>query len=182
MIYQAIIVLHLIFYFTDALPLLQTMFSITCHVVYLQNFSYTWPLISLSSPTFLGSCALVIADHFIWFFYFSRITHEARYSRAYRGGGPIAPGFTEIASFFGICVWLAPLFLFLSLSANDNALPTGMQPLSPAATHLLKVSLSRTEFTLYVNDFHEHGPCPCIIIPFDIFLLVLLKSQTPSRR
>ncbi|KAF7352600.1 DUF396-domain-containing protein [Mycena venus] len=33
------------------------------------------------------------------------------------------PGFTEIATFFGICVWAAPLFLFLSLSANDNALP-----------------------------------------------------------
>lgn len=33
------------------------------------------------------------------------------------------PNFGEIATFFGICVWLAPLFLFLSLSANDNALP-----------------------------------------------------------
>lgn len=100
------------------------MFSIACHIVYLQNFSQTWPLISLTSPAFLSSCVLVIADHFIWFFYFSRVTHQARYSRSYRGGGPMAPGFTEIASFFGICVWLAPLFLFLSLSANDNALPT----------------------------------------------------------
>lgn len=31
--------------------------------------------------------------------------------------------FMDIATFFGVCVWLVPLFLFLSLSANDNALP-----------------------------------------------------------
>lgn len=33
-------------------------------------------------------------------------------------------GFMDVAAFFGICVWAAPLFLFLSLSANDNALPS----------------------------------------------------------
>jgi len=122
--FQVIMVLHVVFYFTDSLPLLQTVFSFCCHIVYLQNFSSTWPLISLTSPTFLASCALVIADHFIWFFYFARITGEARHLKAYRGINSHAPGFTEIASFFGVCVWFTPLFLFLSLSANDNALPT----------------------------------------------------------
>jgi len=34
------------------------------------------------------------------------------------------PSFTEIASFFGICVWLVPFALFVSLSASDNILPT----------------------------------------------------------
>lgn len=34
------------------------------------------------------------------------------------------PTFTEIASFFGICVWLVPFALFVSLSASDNILPT----------------------------------------------------------
>ena len=120
---QAIIVLHVIFYFTDSLPLVQTVFSIICHIVYLQNFSSSWPLISLTSLSFLASCVLVISDHFIWFFYFARITSEARHSRQYRVVQPEPPGFTEIASFFAICVWYAPLFLFLSLSANDNALP-----------------------------------------------------------
>ncbi|KAF9006530.1 transmembrane adaptor Erv26 [Cyathus striatus] len=118
-----IILLHVLFYFSDSLPLLQTAFSVTCHIVYLQNFSSSWPLISLSSLSFLASCALVIADHFIWFFYFARKTNEARHVRSYRASAAHIPGFTEIASFFGICVWLAPLFLFLSLSANENALP-----------------------------------------------------------
>lgn len=99
-----------------------------CHFVYLQNFTPTWPFISLSSLSFLGSCVLVVVDHFLWFFYFARITQEARHRahRSYRGP-PLphaVPNFGDIATFFGICVWLAPLFLFLSLSANDNALPT----------------------------------------------------------
>ncbi|EPQ59095.1 DUF396-domain-containing protein [Gloeophyllum trabeum ATCC 11539] len=126
-----VIALHVLLYFFDSLPLPQTLFSIFCHFVYLQNFSASWPFISLMSPSFLASCALVVIDHFLWFFYFSRITQEARQRshRAYRGypgsAPPVrVPGFADIATFFGICVWLAPLFLFLSLSANDNALPT----------------------------------------------------------
>jgi hypothetical protein len=110
-------------YFTDSLPFLQTGFSILCHLVYLQNFSSTWPLIELTSIPFVSSCLLVIADHFIWFYYFARLTNEARRLKSYRVLTDV-PGFTEIAAFFGLCVWLAPLFLFLSLSANDNALPT----------------------------------------------------------
>ncbi|TFK55544.1 DUF396-domain-containing protein [Heliocybe sulcata] len=125
-----IIALHVLLYFTDSLPLLQTLFSVACHIVYLQNFSATWPFISLVSPSFIASCVLVVVDHFLWFFYFARVTNEARQRahRSYRYPGsnpPLqAPGFADIATFFGICVWLAPLFLFLSLSANDNALPT----------------------------------------------------------
>lgn len=34
------------------------------------------------------------------------------------------PSFTEIASFFGLCVWLVPFALFVSLSAGENVLPT----------------------------------------------------------
>lgn len=34
-----------------------------------------------------------------------------------------------IASYFGICVWLVPFSLFVSLSAGDNVLPTmGSEP------------------------------------------------------
>lgn len=120
---KVVIVIHVVFYFTESLPLPQTVFSIICHMVYLQNFSSTWPTISLTSISFLASCVLVIADHFLWFFYFAKKSNDARHLRTYRGVSPEVLGVTEIASFFGICVWLAPLFLFLSLSANDNALP-----------------------------------------------------------
>ena len=98
-----------------------------CHIVYLSNFTSAWPLISLTSPSFIASCLLVLTDHFVWFFYFSKRTHAARgygytnWRSPYAREGTLT--FAEIATFFGICVWLVPLFLFLSLSANDNALP-----------------------------------------------------------
>lgn len=109
----------------DSLPGWQLLFSAFCHLVYLQNFAPQWPLISLTSWTFLASAALVITDHFLWFFYFARVTAAARHQRShYRYSPPLeVQGFGEIATFFGICVWLVPLFLFLSLSANDNAIP-----------------------------------------------------------
>ncbi|KAL1662342.1 DUF396-domain-containing protein [Schizophyllum commune] len=141
----AIILLHILLYLTDSLPFWRTIFSIVCHIVYLQNFSADWPLISLASPSFVLSCILVIADHFIWFFYFAQMSAAARHSR-YRKD-PRAPEFTEVATFFGLCVWLAPLFLFLSLSANDNALPTrsAVQPDAPPPA-VARTSLFRSMF------------------------------------
>ncbi|KAH9850743.1 DUF396-domain-containing protein [Lenzites betulinus] len=151
-----IILLHILLYFYDALPLKHILFSIFCHVIYLQNFTPSWPFISLSSPSFIASCLFVVADHFMWFFYFARITQEARHRahRSYRGPAmahPV-PNFGEIATFFGLCVWLSPLFLFLSLSANDNALPINAPghtevPTSPTSTS--RPGLARSKASLF---------------------------------
>lgn len=155
-----VILLHVLLYFFDSLPLAQTAFSTFCHIVYLQNFSVSWPVISLSSISFLASCVLVLVDHFTWFFYFARITQDSRHLRSYRGPTSEPPGFTEIASFFAICVWLVPLFLFLSLSANDNTLPMStVDPGTPAASGSgfpqaaqARVSLIRSIFSLFSFD------------------------------
>ena len=121
---QVIILFHFLLYFFDSLPLTHIAFGIICHVVYLRNIGPTWPLISLSSPTFIVSCLLVLADHFLWFFYFANKSKAARRTRGtYRSGDP-SPSFGDISTFFAICVWCVPLFLFLSLSANDNVLPS----------------------------------------------------------
>jgi hypothetical protein len=77
----------------------------------------------LSSVSFISSCVLAILDHFLWFSYFSHIIRESR-QYYHRHALPPVPSFLDITTFFGIFVWLAPLFLFLSLSANDHALPT----------------------------------------------------------
>lgn len=34
------------------------------------------------------------------------------------------PSFSEVASYFGLCVWLVPFALFVSLSAGENVLPS----------------------------------------------------------
>ena len=69
----------------------------------------------------LPSLVLVLFNHYVWFSHFSNaamISPQSIYDR------PQIPTFTEIASYFGLCVWLIPFSLFVSLSASDNVLPT----------------------------------------------------------
>lgn len=76
---------------------------------------------------------MVVADHFLWFFYFAEKAQEAKRwnasAKRFRqqagsgGAGKQGPSFMDVAAFFAVCVWFVPLFLFLSLSANDNVLP-----------------------------------------------------------
>ncbi|KAI0921605.1 hypothetical protein AcW1_004473 [Taiwanofungus camphoratus] len=147
-------IIHVLLYFSDSLPLPHILFSVFCHVVYLQNFTPRWPFISLTSLNFIASCILVISDHFVWFFHFAHVTQDARHRarHLYRGSTPRSvPGFADIATFFGICVWLAPLFLFLSLSANDNALPTsaGISSVSTTPTNSVMPSATRPRVSLF---------------------------------
>ncbi|KAI7907294.1 transmembrane adaptor Erv26-domain-containing protein [Cokeromyces recurvatus] len=122
-----IISLHVLFWIFDRLPFFHLAFSIFCHCVYSLNLK-TFPFISLTGLPFIGSCILVFADHFLWFKYFT--TH-------YRP-------FMDIAAFFGLCVWLVPFAYFISLSANDNALPTSDPAFVDAIPHQHKQGLMKT--------------------------------------
>lgn len=69
---------------------------------------------------------LVLANHYFWFRHFqnpdlTRYSHRNDYPY---GFNPDIPSFTEVASFFGICVWLVPFSLFVGLSAGENVLPS----------------------------------------------------------
>ena len=76
--------------------------------------------------------ALVLLNHFLWFRRFSQSPlsrSPPRYSSTqndYDASSPFGPlpTFTEVASFFGILVWLIPFAFFVSLSAGDNVLPS----------------------------------------------------------
>lgn len=71
---------------------------------------------------------LVLANHYVWFKHFSAAQSRA-YQRTSHYDKTDVPTFTQIASFFGLCVWLVPFALFVSLSAGDNVLPTmGTEP------------------------------------------------------
>ncbi|KAL1917238.1 uncharacterized protein VTP21DRAFT_4894 [Calcarisporiella thermophila] len=98
--------LHVILWISDRLPTFNVLFGLLSLGVYSLNLR-TFPFIKLSSPAFILSCVFTLADHFMWFKYFTSHYYS----------------FSEVASFFGLCVWLVPFAYFISLSANDNALP-----------------------------------------------------------
>ncbi|KAH7363886.1 transmembrane adaptor Erv26 [Rhexocercosporidium sp. MPI-PUGE-AT-0058] len=105
----------------DGFPFMLSLLSIFSHVVYLGNMR-RFPIVKLSDPLFLFSCVLVLLNHYVWFNHFSFSSLASKPATRYDPSN--LPTFTEIASYFGLCVWLVPFSLFVSLSASDNVLPT----------------------------------------------------------
>ncbi|CAK9436904.1 uncharacterized protein LODBEIA_P14260 [Lodderomyces beijingensis] len=107
----------------DKFPVKLSLFSIFSYYIYLQNL-VKFPHVELTSPVFLSSVVLVIANHFLWFNHFHNPeipSLDAWLRSDYVP--PRIPTFLEICSFFGLLVWFIPFALFVSLSAHDNLLP-----------------------------------------------------------
>ncbi|KAK4992645.1 erv26 superfamily protein [Elasticomyces elasticus] len=118
----AVIAVQLLLCAVDRFPLGLGALSVASHVVYLQNLR-RFPVVKLTDPVFLLSCVLVLLNHYLYFLHFSRAPPVPP-TRSYYQAAAASPTFTEIASFFGLCVWLVPFALFVSLSAGENVLPT----------------------------------------------------------
>lgn len=81
---------------------------------------------------------LVLLNHYVWFRHFQQppsypprdrqptwsTNRDGTRTNYPYGFDPDLPSFTEVASFFGICVWLVPFALFVGLSAGENVLPS----------------------------------------------------------
>ncbi|KFY63514.1 hypothetical protein V496_03910 [Pseudogymnoascus sp. VKM F-4515 (FW-2607)] len=119
MIY-AVIAIQTLLVLVDGFPKVLSLIGIVSHAVYLGNMR-RFPVVKLSDPLFLSSCVLVLINHYYCFAHFSSLPRTPTNSIY---DAPAGPTFTEIASYFGICVWLVPFALFVSLSASDNVLPT----------------------------------------------------------
>ena len=121
----AVVVVQLLLFAVDGFPFILTTLGIVSHIVYASNLRH-FPIVKLADPLFLLSCALVVLNHWVWFRHFSE-TPPYDSKQMYRNSYQTAaqqPSFTEIASYFGLCVWLVPFALFVSLSAGDNVLPS----------------------------------------------------------
>merc|ERR1719435_922123 len=68
----------------------------------------SFPFFSATSPSFIVAVLMVIVNHYLAFSYF---------------GSNYYP-FSEVMAYFTICQWLVPFAFFVSLSANENVLPT----------------------------------------------------------
>ncbi|KIV94486.1 hypothetical protein B0A52_07935 [Exophiala mesophila] len=124
----AVVTVQILLCLVDKFPWHLTLLGVASHAIYATNLRH-FPIVKLSDPFFLSSCGLVVFNHWMWFRHFSQPV-------TYRGAPPSSrrdwysapvydqPTFTEIASYFGICVWLVPFALFVSLSAGENVLPS----------------------------------------------------------
>ncbi|GAB0097171.1 Protein TEX261 [Sergentomyia squamirostris] len=74
------------------------------HALIMKHFPY----VHFLSFSFLGSVILLLINNYLAFTYFA--THYYMLS--------------EVIAYFTVCLWLVPFALFVSLSANDNVLPT----------------------------------------------------------
>lgn len=120
----SVVGLQLLLCVVDGFPFFLTLVGIVSHVVYLGNMR-RFPFVKLTDPLFIASCVLVLINHYVWFRHFSKAQQRAHMNMSsYYDTPSDVPSFTEIASYFGICVWLVPFALFVSLSASDNVLPT----------------------------------------------------------
>jgi hypothetical protein len=124
----AVVVAQILLSLVDGFPWYLTLLGVASHGVYATNLRH-FPIVKLSDPFFIASCGLVILNHWLWFRHFSQPAGGYRgipSSRRDWYSAPVydQPTFTEIASYFGLCVWLVPFALFVSLSAGENVLPS----------------------------------------------------------
>ncbi|KAF2433329.1 DUF396 doamin protein [Tothia fuscella] len=123
----AVIGLQTFLWLVDGFPAKLSILSIASHVVYMQNLR-RFPVVKLSDPLFLLSCALVFLNHYLWFTHFqspppSQLNSSYQYTQ-YDYDPSSYPTFIQISSYFGLCVWLVPFALFVGLSAGENVLPS----------------------------------------------------------
>lgn len=124
----AIITIQILLVIFDRFPLTLSILSILSHLVYASNLR-RFPIVKLTDPLFILSCILVLLNHWLWFRHFSKPPTPSRQSdsnwrQPYAYNYEDMPSFSEVASYFGLCVWLVPFALFVSLSASENVLPS----------------------------------------------------------
>lgn len=80
----------------------------------------------MSDKQQLMATVLVLVNHYLWFTHFQappRYRADSSYN-GYAYDTTEYPSFSEISSYFGLCVWLVPFALFVGLSAGENVLPS----------------------------------------------------------
>ncbi|KAK9693921.1 Transmembrane adaptor Erv26 [Popillia japonica] len=78
--------------------------TVNLHFIVLQDF----PFVTLTSPAFILSLILITVNHYFAFTHFSSVFYS----------------FSEVMAYFTLFLWLVPFSLLISLSANENVLPT----------------------------------------------------------
>ncbi len=103
-----VLVLHGLMAVLEDFPLPLIALGLVSHATYFTLLK-RFPTIVITDVKFIASCVLAVSSHVLWFRHFT--SADTYYP------------FSEILAFFLFCVWIVPFGFFVSLSANDSALP-----------------------------------------------------------
>ncbi|CAB3990712.1 TEX261 [Paramuricea clavata] len=123
----------------ESFPWHVVLMGLVTNIVYYMLLN-DFPYISFTSPVFLLSVGstLVFVNHYLAFQYFSQVYYS----------------FSEILGYFTVCLWILPFAFFISLSANENVLPTAsMQQGSNTDYTYAGQSSSKRQGILAIFDF-----------------------------
>jgi len=93
--------------FVDSLPWSMVICGLVeqiFHFLIMKDFPY----VELFSFSFIGAVLMLIINHVLAFRQFAAVYYP----------------FSEVMAYFTLCLWVVPFALFISLSANNNVLPT----------------------------------------------------------
>lgn len=101
------VVIYLGLFFFEDLNLTMLVCGLISQILHLILLN-TFPFFALSSAPFILDIALVLINHYLAFQFFGENYYP----------------FAEVMAYFTLCLWLVPFAFFVSLSANENVLPT----------------------------------------------------------
>ncbi|XP_045109547.1 protein TEX261-like [Portunus trituberculatus] len=99
--------LYILLFLFESLPSSIILCGLVSQLVHL-SILRTFPFFFLTSLPFIIGIGLFFINHYLAFSYFSSFYYPA----------------SEVLAYFTMCVWLVPFMFFISLSANENVLPT----------------------------------------------------------
>ncbi|KAA0190250.1 hypothetical protein HAZT_HAZT009438 [Hyalella azteca] len=100
-------VLYILLACFESLPTSVIVLGFVSQLLHLSLLTH-FPFFYLSSPPFIAAVGAFIVQHCLAFSYFNSTYYPV----------------SEVVAYFTLCVWLVPFGFFLSLSANENILPT----------------------------------------------------------
>eukprot|EP00736_Rhodelphis_marinus_P002552 Rmarinus@m.8400 len=130
---------HLLLWLWEGFPIQFVLVGIIAHAAYCSLLK-TFPHFQWASVEFVSSVAMAIVNHMSWFYFF---THDDSRYYTHR--------IATLSAFFFSCVWLVPFMFFLSISANEQVLPTqgSGSSISQTGSHLTDHKpLKRTNYLL----------------------------------
>lgn len=101
------LVIYICFILFEDLPYKVTVCGIISQIAHLFILK-TYPYVMITSPAFIVAIIMLVVNHYLAFQYFATVYLS----------------FSEVIAYFTLCLWLVPFALFVSLSANENILPT----------------------------------------------------------